>query len=212
MMLYPPLIRLIHSIFGWSETNINSWDGADRWRTISPFQVWSKAPSCIYVALGKYISHTCITGSETNHQEGFAGFSCLLKDTSDGPGVGDSRILQPKTTNWATSSEGGLPDVDWQLHSVLVCLYVRLILLISFQFSTDMCRDGWPARVGFFSPPCCEVWHLLTVTIKQEEENQHFQMCPNKRWKSVVAGSNLTQWTCVVPTGMEATDLRSERQ
>lgn len=67
-MFFPPLIWLIHSSFGWSATNISSWDGADQWRTTSPFQVWSKLPSCICAALGKYFSHTCMTGSVTDHQ------------------------------------------------------------------------------------------------------------------------------------------------
>lgn len=186
-MFFPPLIRLIHSSFGWSSTNISSWDGADQWRAISPFQIWSKLPSCICAALGKYFSHTCITGSVTDHQEELAGFSSLLKDTSEGSGMRDSRTLQPKPTTWATSGgEEGARLIDSYTQRLCASLW------------------GWYCSSHVSSARTSAVWHLLTVTVKQEEENQHFQMHPNtqRNWEVTV----------VAPAGMKATDLRSEMQ
>lgn len=106
----PPLLRLIRFSFSWSAANVCLWDGADQWRTISLFQVWSKLLSRICAALGKNFSHTCVTGSVTDHQEEFAGFSSLLNDTSEGPGIRDSRTFLPKPATWAICSEAGLPD------------------------------------------------------------------------------------------------------
>lgn len=169
-MFLPPLIRLIRSSFGWSATNISSRDGADQWRIISLFQIRPKPPSCISAALRKYFSHTCISGSATDHQEEFAEFSSLLKDTSEGSGMRDSRTLQPKSTTWATSGGGA----DWQLHRVGLCVSLWGWYCSSHVSSAQM-RDSWPPRVKHLSPaspsstgtpPCCEVWHLLTVTVK----------------------------------------------